>query len=143
MSQYILGILLILAMAIDIKTKRIPNSFLIVLYLLGACIEYYKHGAEVVVVCAMAVLLIIILFPTYMIGAFGAGDIKLFGAMSLFIGFIPTLTCFYYSLLICGSVSIFILCFERIRKSGRKRKHYVSYTIFIFLGYVFTLWNKR
>lgn len=144
MKEIILGVILIVSIVFDIKTKKVPNKLIIIAFLLGVTIKIYEKGAEGISLCILFVLIIAILFPTYLLGALGAGDVKLFGIISMFIGFYNTLYCFLYSLILCSIWGGFALLYCYINQRGNTEKgkrHKVYYTIFIFFAFLYVMYK--
>lgn len=92
-------IFLALASVYDIKAGKFPNWFFLAACFIGfAWVSYYQSLSQAAISLGIAFLLIACLSPLFFMGAFGAGDIKLLGALSLFINWGPALDTFIYSL---------------------------------------------
>lgn len=104
----------------DLKTDRIPNGFLILGFLIGlsGSLCTGRHILEIIGSVSLAFLL---LYPLYMIGAMGAGDVKLF----LMIGGFSTVK--ELLLILAGAFVIgagFSLVKLLVEHNGRERIYY-------------------
>jgi prepilin peptidase CpaA len=95
--------------AIDMWTRRVPNPLTAGLAMIGVIfavcgISGLTMGASL---GGIAVGLLLML-PGHMIGATGAGDVKLFAAAGALIGPRHTLTAFFYTVLAGGVIAIVI-----------------------------------
>jgi prepilin peptidase CpaA len=76
-----------LAAAIDIKSRRIPNELSLSLACLGVVLA--GTGASGISIAASligCVVAVLLMLPGHVLGATGAGDVKLFGAAGAVIG---------------------------------------------------------
>jgi prepilin peptidase CpaA len=117
-----LGILLLTAAVIDIRSHRIPNwltfsvAVLAVLYHTGTKgFEGFLFSIEGVGV-GIAVLII-----PYLIGGVGAGDAKLMGAVGGLLGPEGVFMAFLFTALIGGIYALVLLAFNGILKETAKR----------------------
>ena len=100
--------------AIDLWTRRVPNPLTMGLATVGvvfaACgISNLTLGASLL---GLALGLVLML-PGHMIGATGAGDVKLFAAAGAFIGPRHMLTAFLYTAIAGGVIAIGISLWRR------------------------------
>lgn len=114
MHQAILSALLLLAVFVDVRSRRIPNA----LVLTGIAVAFVAHAALVSTGLTslagptwwapLAGLLtgLATLMPLYLLRATGAGDVKLMGMVGAFIGVQPVLTATLYTLLAGGLLSL-------------------------------------
>ena len=70
-------LLLLLSAMADLRTDRIPNGFILLGIVCGMTGSILS-GRELSSVLASMVLVFLLMYPLYMIGALGAGDVKLF-----------------------------------------------------------------
>ena len=61
----------------DLKTDRIPNGFLLLGMIIGVSGSILS-GRNLSDILASVLLAFLLMYPLYMIGALGAGDVKLF-----------------------------------------------------------------
>jgi prepilin peptidase CpaA len=105
--------------AIDLWTRRVPNPLTMGLAATGvvyaACgIGGLSLGASL----AGLALGLALMLPGHLIGATGAGDVKLFAAAGAFIGPAHILTAFLYTLLVGGGIAIVVsLARRRLRQT--------------------------
>ncbi len=69
--------LLLLSALADLKTDRIPNGFILLGIACGIAGSLLS-GRELSGILASVTLAFLLMYPLYRIGAFGAGDVKLF-----------------------------------------------------------------
>ena len=60
----------------DLKTDRIPNGFILFGIACGI-VDSILSGREITSILASVFLAFLLMYPLYMIGAFGAGDVKM------------------------------------------------------------------
>lgn len=100
--------------AIDLRTRRLPNPLTMGLAATGvayaACgIGGLSIGASL----AGLALGLALMLPGHLIGATGAGDVKLFAAAGAFIGPAHILTAFLYTALAGGGLAVVISLMRR------------------------------
>ena len=100
--------------AIDLRTRRLPNPLTMGLAATGvvyaACgIGGLSIGASL----AGLALGLALMLPGHLIGATGAGDVKLFAAVGAFIGPVHILTAFLYTALAGGGLAVVISLMRR------------------------------
>jgi prepilin peptidase CpaA len=100
--------------AIDLWTRRVPNPLTMGLAVIGvvyaACgIGGLSFGASL----AGLALGLALMLPGHLIGATGAGDVKLFAAAGAFVGPAHILTAFIYTALAGGLIAIVISIWRR------------------------------
>jgi prepilin peptidase CpaA len=100
--------------AIDVRTRRVPNPLTMGLAALGvvyaACgIGGLSLGGSL----AGLALGLAVMLPGHLIGATGAGDVKLFAAAGAFVGPAHILTAFLYTALAGGALAVVISLWRR------------------------------
>jgi len=91
-------------------SRRIPNWVTFGTLLLGVVLNTWLHGVEGAVgALAGAALGIGLLLPFYAMGAIGAGDVKLLGALGAVLGPQALLSVAVYGALVGGLMSVCIL----------------------------------
>jgi prepilin peptidase CpaA len=103
----------------DIRTRRVPNWLTLGISTLGISLAAL-HATPLSVAgaiggCAVGLLL---MMPGHVVGATGAGDVKLFGAIGTLLG--PTLigTAFLYTAVVAGALAVVVAAHRgRLRKT--------------------------
>lgn len=117
-------LLLLLSALADLKTDRIPNGFIFsgtVCGIAGSLIS----GRELSGILASVFLAFLLLYPLYKIGAFGAGDVKLFVLIGSFQSIGEVTAILAGAFIIGAGFSLVKLAAE---KNGRERlRYFLSY----------------
>lgn len=80
--------LLLAAAAGDLRDYRIPNGLIFIGYAAGSFYSYLRLGRTFFPTFVFdAVWPVVLLYVLFYIGALGAGDVKLFSVVSVFVGF--------------------------------------------------------
>jgi prepilin peptidase CpaA len=115
--------LLILASISDIRTYKIKNIITLPYVLAGMIINIYINGVNNLLTFAIDILIpIICLIPFYSLKMLGAGNIKLFSAISAIMGHRFVLLSMVFSFLVGGVIALLIML---IRKNFKKRFAYL------------------
>jgi len=118
MSTVVLATLLLAAVAVDLRRRRIPNT----LILAGLALAFVLHASSIAwgrmplagsawwaplggIAAGFAMLL-----PLYLLRATGAGDVKLMAMVGAFVGAPLVLTVALYTLLAGGALSLAFMC---------------------------------
>lgn len=107
----------------DYRNARISNGMIMIIFLYGLGYRYWDAGGGGLKEYLInSILVLLLLYPLFKIGAFGAGDVKLFsvtaGCLSK-----QDISCFIVvSLLISAMISLIKICRDR---SGRERIRYL------------------
>lgn len=118
MSMEILISVLIFAALTDILYFRIPNIFIVTGMTAGLICKYLQGGTSALTVTVLQIMvLFLLLFPFYMIGGIGAGDVKLL----MMVGCYMEKTTYYHSIvvtmLLAGMVSVVkMICVPQCRQ---------------------------
>ena len=84
---FVLFTLLTAAVAIDLKSHRIPNLLLWPALSLGLMLHMTSGGSDGLIVATVGLAIgLAMLLPLYSIGGMGAGDVKLLGIVGCFLG---------------------------------------------------------
>ena len=119
----VLCVLLSVVCLADYRNARIPNGMIAIIFLYGLGYRYRDTGGEGPTEYLInSILVLLLLYPLFKIGALGAGDVKLFsvaaGCLSR-----QEIPCFLIvSLLISAMISLIKICRDR---SGRERMYYL------------------
>ncbi len=102
------------AFVTDIRTMKIPNWLTLTAVVSGILFHTAAEGLQGLAFSAkglgvgFAVLLLM-----HVMGAVGAGDVKLFAGIGAWLGALLTLQCLVYSVLCAGMIGILILLWRR------------------------------
>lgn len=125
------------ATAFDLRTGKIPNRLIALGYVIGAIAQIHSPP-EAFYHLVYAVATILLLYPLFLIRGFGAGDIKLFSALSLYCAPAFLAQVMMYSLFAGAGISAGRLLWCRARKREMET-HYIHYTVCILLAYLYRL----
>ena len=105
--------------ALDVRTRRIPNAITGPAILLGAALNLF-HGGLYGLACALAGLLftVVILLGPFALGGIGGGDVKMMGAVGALLG--PRLAFLGLGLGMILGGAIMILHLGRLGRLGQK-----------------------
>lgn len=109
--------LLLLSALADLKTDRIPNGFILLGVACGMAGSILS-GRDFSSILASVVLAFLLMYPLFMIGALGAGDVKLFILIGSFQG-TGELMAILAGAFVIGAV--FSLLKLAVEKNGRER----------------------
>ncbi|WP_106766706.1 A24 family peptidase [Paenibacillus faecalis] len=114
MAYAFCAVFLAAAFYTDVRTMTISNLLTVPAMALGLAYHGVTNGWEGILfsVKGWAVGFLIVLVM-YFIGAVGAGDVKLFGAIGAWCGLWFTLQAIVYSVLFAGAIGLFILIWRR------------------------------
>jgi prepilin peptidase CpaA len=127
-----LGMLLILAAVIDLKTHRIPNLLTLPTILTALIFHTLSQGAQgFFFSLAGAGAGIGLLVAPYLMGGMGAGDAKLMGAVGAVVGAKGALVAFLLTAIAGGIYSAFFLMAHRRQFSGFLRDRMEALQIFL------------
>jgi prepilin peptidase CpaA len=106
----VLTIILTVAVITDIFVYRIPNWLTFPSMLFGICYHIYASGFHGFVLCMAGLFLGICVFvPFYVVAGMGAGDVKLMGAVGVFLGPAGVFAAFLATAIIGGLHAIILL----------------------------------
>ena len=117
--MWIIYVLVIIACVMDITQRRISNRLILTGLCIGLIRRCVLHGiigiAEVVF---LSFFPIIVLYLLFLMGILGAGDIKLFSLIGVFLNLKELVMCMVYAFLVAGIFSLVKLVFYGNLKSG-------------------------
>lgn len=98
-----------LSAIVDLRSRRVPNLLTLGTALLGIALAAL-HVTHLSVAAALAgfVIGLALMVPGHLVGATGAGDVKLFAAMGTLLGPVHILAAFVYSALAGGVVALVV-----------------------------------
>jgi prepilin peptidase CpaA len=100
--------------AIDLRTRRVPNPLTMGLAAIGVLYAAVGIGGlSIGASLAGLALGLALMLPGHLLGATGAGDVKLFAAAGAFVGPAHILTAFLYTALAGGVIAIVISLLRR------------------------------
>jgi prepilin peptidase CpaA len=100
--------------AIDLRTRRVPNPLTMGLAAIGVLYAAVGIGGVSIGASLEGLALgLALMLPGHLIGATGAGDVKLFAAAGAFVGPAHILTAFIYTALAGGAIAILISLWRR------------------------------
>lgn len=166
MKEMMMAVYLASVTSADLIWQRIPNQMILIGYLMGLTIRYMEDGSRGILIGILSgAATIAVLYIFYMIGAVGAGDVKLFSVIGLSCGMLFMWMSAFFSLMFAGMAgAVFImkkrqlglrfrLLFSHIISCIRLRRiisysaleqdGYLHYAIYISLGYLFTLFYRK
>ncbi|MCR5675550.1 MAG: A24 family peptidase [Lachnospiraceae bacterium] len=133
MRNVLLFALLAGAAATDWKRHKIYNRWTFPGLLAGVAAAGVLDGADGIR-CALcsAIFALVLLFPVYLIGGIGAGDVKLFAAAASFLELRETFLCIFVSFLIGAGFSLLLI----VAKKGKQRQIRFALPILISILFV-------
>ena len=95
--------------ATDLTSRRVPNVVTLAVATLGILFAIF-HVTTVSLVGALAGFTVglLLMMPGHVIGATGAGDVKLFAAIGTLLGPMHILTAFAYTAICGGALALFV-----------------------------------
>ncbi len=113
------GTFLAAAFVTDVRSRRIPNLLNLIFILSGLIYQSAAGGWEGLLFAVKgAGAGFAVLFLLYILGAVGAGDVKLFAGIGAWTGILFTAQTLLYSILFAGAIGLGVLCW---RRQGTKR----------------------
>ncbi len=108
------ALIIISAFVTDIRTMKIPNWLTLSAMLSGILIHFAADGFQGLLFSVKGLGTgFVLLLLMHMMGAVGAGDVKLFGGIGAWLGALLTIQCIVYSVLCAGFIGILILLWRR------------------------------
>jgi len=112
----------VLSTAIDLRTRRIPNVLTGATAIVGLAVAAFGVGS-VTLAQALGGLAIglLVMLPGHVIGATGAGDVKLFAALGTFLGPGGALLAFLYTAMAGGALALAVALHRRLLRDTLAR----------------------
>lgn len=118
-----IGLYTIAAAIWDIRVKRIPNKLTLPVFGLGIVYQLAFNGLPGLKDGGLGFLIGFgLLFVLWMIGSGGGGDVKLMGALSVWLGFRLTLYVLVSSALLASAGTFFVICYSFMTKGNSQTK---------------------
>lgn len=108
------GLVVMAAFVTDIRSMKIPNRLTLPAMLGGTAAHAAWGGLDGLLFSAAGfAVCFAVLFAMYAIGAVGAGDVKLFGAIGSWTGLLFGIHVVVYSVLYAGAIGLVIVLFRK------------------------------
>lgn len=122
----------------DFYKDRIPNALIAAGYLTG--IGYSLAVGDLWYISVLdSIVILILLYPLFLAGAFGGGDVKLLSAAALFLGAEGTVNVFISALMTGALCSVIKVVFLIFRKEKVSLSHlYIHFSLPILIGTILT-----
>lgn len=133
-TMVIVLVLLGTAIYYDFRTDKVPNRLILTGYLTGAVLSVHAPP-DLIHFIVSALWPIVLLYPLFLIRGLGAGDIKLFSVLSIFYSSTILIRIMILSVFIGAVISI-ISWFTNRFLTKTVFRHYIHYTLCIFLAFV-------
>lgn len=128
---FILLIVLAVAAVTDLFFDKVYNEWILLSVMTGLSCAVWQGGVKGLLWAGIAMTVpVIILYPLFMIGGLGAGDIKLLAAAGCFLTVRGILTCLALSFLIGAAISLLKMLAER--NFLQRMKYLLSYILDVF-----------
>lgn len=100
---------------VDLYTRRIPNRLTFGVALLGLVLAASPWGSRTLTQAALGLIVgLALMLPGHVIGATGAGDVKLFAALGTFLGPKAIAFAFLYTALAGGVIAVAVAMQRRL-----------------------------
>lgn len=110
----ICAVYLALAFITDVRSMKIPNLLTVSATMMGLIYHGTTSGLEGIMFAVKGITVgFIVVLIMYLVGAVGAGDVKLFGGIGAWCGLWFTLQAIIYSVLFAGLIGVFILLWRQ------------------------------
>ncbi len=130
--MFTLMILLSGAVITDLSEYRIPNSFIIFGLLSGVYHQVLSEGLNGLSIWFFGMVFpIVLLFPVFLIGGLGAGDIKLLAVTGGYFGFCDNLKCLALAIVIGAMISLVKLLVHKNLLTRFKRFYFCTQNIVV------------
>ena len=126
--------MIIIAMMLDLRSNRISNRYLLVIWGMGIGLKVVQDGIRGLLLGVILTLIpIVLLYFLYQMKALGAGDVKLFGAVGVYLSIEPIIQWIAFSFLCGGVIALWVLIRKQIfRERLMYLNQYVRDQIFLF-----------
>lgn len=126
--------ILVIALFTDFYKCRIYNWLIVIGYFAGFCHCLYNQELWYISL-GDSLFILALLYPLFVIGAFGGGDIKLFTVIALFLGLEGTLNIIISSVMAGAVLSILKIIFIFFQKKNISLAHlYIHFSLPILIG---------
>lgn len=132
--MFLLYGILAAALFTDFRKLRIPNSLIVWGIIAGIGHSIYREDIWYIALFD-GLFALILLYPLYVIGAFGGGDVKLLSVIGIFLGIENTINIVILALMagaVCSVIKILFLLFREKRLSFKNL--YIHFSLPILIG---------
>lgn len=115
-------IFIAIAFVIDVRHSKLPNKLTMCGTIFGLLFHTWTQGwngllFSLIGACTGSLVLLVL----YLLGALGAGDVKLFAAIGAMMGVVFVLQTLIYAILCAGLIGLFLLLIQKkMRATGHK-----------------------
>jgi prepilin peptidase CpaA len=159
MSFLMLPTFLFVLSMFDYFTRKVPNSFILVMALIGLMTALLPNSEISLLFALLGFLLGLVFFlPSYLMGTMGAADVKVFAVTGLYLGPFDIFSAFIYTLISGGVLALIYWVYAKVNGlriagwrlfhsqnnesqcSHRETSHQVTlpYVVAIFMGVLIT-----
>ena len=132
-SNLVLYILLSIAVVQDFRQTKISNRLILSGMFIGFLLSLFGRGADHFIQILLGIILpVIFLYIFYLMGVLGAGDIKLFSMLGIFLNLKQLFTSVLLAFIFGAIMSFIKLCLKRDLFTGIARG--IAYFYQIYLG---------
>ncbi len=123
------------AMVTDLRKGKIYNFWLLPAFLAGIAMRFVQGGIRGMPALFLSVLIsFLLLYPVYRIRGIGAGDVKLFMAIAVYLSPLSVMHCIAAAFLIGGFLSLLLLIKEKNLHSHIHFAVPIGFGVILFLG---------
>lgn len=134
MSVLAVYVLVLIATAMDLKYMRISNRLIIIGLGIALVRRLFCEGVIGVLTGIFQIFFpIIILYLLFLIGALGAGDIKLFSVIGGFVNFKVLVWCMVYAFIVAAVFSLGKILYF-VTKERELKLHKMHFSVAILIG---------
>lgn len=132
--MFVLFGILAAALLTDLFRSRIPNLLILAGYLSGI-VSAALAGIPWYLCLLDGLVILVFLYPLYLIGAFGGGDIKLFGVIAVFLGLMPAVNVVLTAVMAGAVCSIMKITYQLLRQKKISFSNLtIHFSLPIFIG---------
>lgn len=115
MTYLVLSFFLFYFSILDYLTRKVPNSLILVMALIGLMIVVLPNSEISLRFALMGFVLGLVLFlPPFLLGAMGAADVKLFAVTGLYLGPFDIVSAFIYTLISGGVLAVVYWVYAKV-----------------------------
>ncbi len=115
MTYLILSLFLLFFSLLDLSTRKVPNSLILIMTWIGLTMALLPNSEISLGFAFMGFVLGFIFFlPPYLMGAMGAADVKVFAVTGLYLGPYDIVSAFIYTLLSGGVIALFYWVYAKV-----------------------------